>query len=123
MIPESTRKALLTRKNRPKAIINARKAGATLQEIGDVLGLSRERVRQLESYGPKWKPKVQSGPHKKTLERDKKIAKYYNDGITIKEIAETLDVTPATIKRRVQYLRRRGVVRYRIKVKRRKKKK
>jgi hypothetical protein len=32
---------------RNQAIIRARKAGATLQAIGDVVGLTRERVRQI----------------------------------------------------------------------------
>ena len=32
---------------RNEAIIRARKAGATLQAIGDVVGLTRERVRQI----------------------------------------------------------------------------
>jgi hypothetical protein len=32
---------------RNEAIIRARKAGATLQGIGDVVGLTRERVRQI----------------------------------------------------------------------------
>ena len=123
MIPESIRKTLLTRKNRPAAIINARKAGFTLQEIGEVLGLTRERVRQLESYGPKWKPKVNSGPRKKTLERDKRIAKYFNDGIKVEEIAEILDVHPSTIEQRLQYMRGKRVVGYRKKVRRRRRKK
>ncbi len=33
--------------DRNQAIANARKAGATLQAIGDVLGISKERVRQI----------------------------------------------------------------------------
>jgi DNA-directed RNA polymerase sigma subunit (sigma70/sigma32) len=32
---------------RNEAIIRARKAGATLQAIGDVVNLTRERVRQI----------------------------------------------------------------------------
>ena len=32
---------------RNEAIIRARKGGATLQSIGEVLGLSKERVRQI----------------------------------------------------------------------------
>jgi hypothetical protein len=34
---------------RNRAIARARKAGATLQAIGDALGLTRERVRQIEA--------------------------------------------------------------------------
>lgn len=125
MIPESIRKALLSKERRQAAIIKARKADATLQEIGDVMGLTRERVRQLESYGPKWKPrkKGKTGLQKKTVEQDKEIVKYYKKGIAVKEIADMLGVTFVIVKQRVEYLHRKGVIGYRIKVRKKRKRK
>jgi DNA-directed RNA polymerase sigma subunit (sigma70/sigma32) len=35
---------------RKQAIAHARKAGATLQAIGEVLGVTRQRVRQILSH-------------------------------------------------------------------------
>ena len=46
---ERVRRALGTLKPREQAIIKARMEGKTLQEVGDTLGLTRERVRQIEA--------------------------------------------------------------------------
>ena len=40
-------RTLLTEFARNVAVIQARKAGATLRAIGDLLGLTKERVRQI----------------------------------------------------------------------------
>jgi len=67
-VPEFIKKRLLG-ENRQEGIICARKNGMTLQAIGDVLGISRERVRQLEAYGEDYKPKKHRGPGKKTKKK------------------------------------------------------
>ncbi len=98
-LPESIKRKLLTGKDRQAVIVEARKAGATLQDIGDVLGFTKERVRQLESYGPKWKPRRngKAGPRQKTLERDKRIAEYFKDGFVNKNNTNTHDPHPTVL--------------------------
>ena len=124
-VSESTKKALLNKKTRQAAIIQARKEGATLQAIGEVLGVTRERVRQLEAHGPKWKPKKRgkTGPRKKTLERDKKIVKYYKKGIPVQEIADMLGIGLSTVKGRIERLHKKRVIGYRVDMRKRRKRK
>ncbi len=48
--------ALTCRNQRAAAIPVLRRAGLTVQEVADVLGLSRERIRQIQARGPGKRP-------------------------------------------------------------------
>jgi hypothetical protein len=107
-------KRTLTR--RVEKIILERRNGKTLEEIGLIVGLTRERVRQLiQASGFNSKQLAQEGNETRRreesdvfqavlLENEQEIRELLEDGRGIRDIAATLDVPPQALEKFVEGL-------------------
>ena len=76
------------RADRAKKMLEFRETGATLEEVGDRFGLTRERARQIL--------KEMNAPSPSELAARKRVAKESRDNEVLVEVEEDLRVHPAT---------------------------
>ena len=100
-------------KEREQAIVEARREGQTLKEIGEQFGITRERVRQIIINSGEDTPDFKRGKRpgggykskfpKKTID---KAVRLYEDGESVKDICDEIGVSANTLR---IWLRKNGI--------------